>query len=81
MAGQVVLVGCGNIAHIHARAAQMLADRLEYVGVFDVNRARAEAFAEQHGLRPYAGDWQQLLSNPSVEAVDLPAHHVHRGAD
>ncbi len=79
MAGRAVLVGCGNIARVHARAITPLRDRLTFTFVFDADPARAAAFAEEHGLRVYPGSWDDLLADASVDAVDLCLpHHVHR---
>lgn len=79
MTAQVVLVGCGNIAQVHARAVSPLHDRLRFSAVFDADPARAAAFAEQHGLPVYQGTWDDLLADPSVDALDLCLpHHTHR---
>lgn len=72
-------MGCGNIAHVHARAMEPLHERLSFVAVYDADTAKAAAFAEQHGLPLYQGTWDDLLADPSVDAVDLCLpHQVHR---
>lgn len=79
MAGRVVLVGCGNIARVHARAIAPLTDRISFTYVYDADPTRAAAFAEAHGLRVYPGTWDDLLADTGVDAVDLCLpHHLHR---
>lgn len=63
------LVGCGVIAATHVRALREMPDRVELVVCSDVVPGRAEAFAEEHGLRAAAYD--DVVADPDVDAVTV----------
>jgi UDP-N-acetyl-2-amino-2-deoxyglucuronate dehydrogenase len=73
---RVALVGCGNIAGRHARCLST-ADELELALVYDVDRARAAAFADPFGVEA-CESLEQLLARDDVEAcllcVPSPLH-------
>ena len=45
--------------------------RCEIVGICDVERDRADAYAEQFGIPNATDDWQSLLSREDVDVVDI----------
>ncbi|GGM62187.1 Gfo/Idh/MocA family protein [Microbacterium saperdae] len=57
---RIGIVGCGNIADNHV-AAYRAADGAEVVAVCDVDRARAQAFADQRGIPSATGSVAELL--------------------
>ncbi len=74
-----VLVGCGRIATLHTRGYQNHPDA-ELIGVCDKNLARAEKFANEHGIGKVYGSFQEVLDDPCVDAVELLVpHHLHCG--
>ena len=47
---RTALVGCGKVGDTHAQALQAL-PQSEFVAAFDVDQARADAFAQQYEPR------------------------------
>lgn len=47
---QIALIGCGGIAHTHMRAVHDQTDRVEVIGVVDVDAARVRDFADQYHI-------------------------------
>lgn len=72
----VGIVGCGNIAGPYARSLAEH-DEVRLVAVTDVDAARADAFAAEHGVRAHASI-EALLADPDVAlVVNLTVHHAH----
>lgn len=73
---RVGVVGCGNISDIYLESPAKF-PALEIVAVSDLDRSRAEAKAEKHGIaRVLSVD--ELLVDPGVDAVlnlTIPAAH------
>ena len=72
---KVGIVGCGNISGIYFQAGQKF-DILDVVACADVDRARAEAKAKEHGVT--ALTVEDLLASPEVDVVinlTIPAAH------
>ncbi|MEW6360109.1 MAG: Gfo/Idh/MocA family oxidoreductase [Planctomycetota bacterium] len=70
-------VGCGNIAGPYAKSVLTHKDRLKIVGAADVDPARAEAFAKEHGGRAF-GSYEEMLDCDEVEiVVNLTIHLAH----
>jgi UDP-N-acetyl-2-amino-2-deoxyglucuronate dehydrogenase len=63
------IVGCGVIAptHVRAIAAQPNA---RLIGVTDIEKDKANAFAAEHGVTAYA-DLDALLADPAVDVVTV----------
>ena len=66
---RVAIVGCGNIAHQHARA-YTASGRTELVGLVDIVPERAEAYADAYGGRTYA-DLTSLMSEARPDLVSV----------
>lgn len=74
---RVAIVGCGNISGGYANSLKKKPEKVTIIGATDVDPARAEAFAESHGVAAYA-DLDALLADERVETViNLTAHHAH----
>lgn len=73
---KIALVGAGGISGSHLPAYQNFRDAVELVAVCDVNEAAAKACADKVGgsLRVYT-DYDALLEDPEVEAIDLLTIH------
>jgi UDP-N-acetyl-2-amino-2-deoxyglucuronate dehydrogenase len=67
------LVGCGKVGQIHAVALRRLPES-DFVAVCDSDPARAAAFAERHGARPFT-DVGMMLRSAGVEAVVIGTPH------
>jgi len=66
---RVAIVGCGNIAGRHAAVLNECADS-RLAAVCDIDRARAERFAQAHGNPPVL-DPSELAGSPEIDAVVL----------
>lgn len=64
----VGVIGLGRMGQIYARHLAQLA-RAEIVCVSDVLADRAEALAEELGVRSWTTDYRELLENREIEAV------------
>lgn len=72
----VGILGAGFFGAFHARAIAEIPD-ISVVAACAEELALAEAFAAEHGGKPY-GDWRAMLDDKSVDAVAITApHHLH----
>jgi len=72
----VGILGAGFFGAFHARAIATLPD-VRVVAVCAEELALAEAFAAEHGGKPF-GDWRAMLDDASVDVVVITApHHLH----
>jgi predicted dehydrogenase len=72
------LIGCGHISVRHIPAWQATPDA-ELVAVCDLDRARAEARAEQFGITRAYDDVEAMLAREHLDVVDIATHDVtHR---
>lgn len=66
---RAALVGCGRIGIRHAKILASLPD-VEVVAMVDVDRSRAERFAQEHGGRSYT-NLGEAVASESPDLVDL----------
>jgi phthalate 4,5-cis-dihydrodiol dehydrogenase len=72
----VGILGAGFFGAFHARAIAAVPEA-RVVAVCAEELALAEAFAAEHGGKPY-GDWCAMLDDRSVDVVAITApHHLH----
>ena len=72
----VAIIGCGNIAGPYADDFGNY-DEIRLAGVADIDAARAEAFAADHGTSAYP-TIEALLADPAVDLVaNLTTQHAH----
>jgi len=64
---KIGIVGCGNISNIYLEAGKKF-DVLDIVAVADLDLARAQAKAEEHGI-PKAVYVDELLADPEIQIV------------
>ena len=69
MSIKVAIVGCGHIARQHVHGYQQV-DDAEFVGMCDLLREKADAYAEEFGGRPYA-DVVAMLEAEQPDIVDV----------
>ena len=76
----VAVIGCGSIAHPHLAGWQRLqrAGQARLVATCDNEPSRAQAAAERYEAATAATDFEKVVRQPQVEAIDicLP-HHLH----
>ncbi len=64
------VIGTGIFGENHALVYSRLPEA-ELVAVCDIDAERAKAVAEKYGARTYYTDYQELLSNPDIQAVSV----------
>jgi predicted dehydrogenase len=77
----IALVGLGRWAHAHAAAAART-DQVEIVSCFSRSTERRAAFAEEFGIDHTAATFDEILADPSVQAVVISTPndvHVEMG--
>ena len=72
------LVGCGKVAHLHARALGHLPNA-EFVGVHSRSSERAEAFARNYGAKAYRSA-SDLIVRGGAEVVLVCTPHPEHAA-
>ena len=70
---KVAVIGCGNIAPVHIGAIQSL-ENAELYAVCDIDRDRANAFAEKYGAKAVY-DYEKVLGDPEVDVVHICTPH------
>jgi predicted dehydrogenase len=74
---RVAIIGTGNIAGPYAKSLKTRPEKVTLVGAYDVDPARAEAFAETHGGQAFR-ELEEVLAEPEIDLViNLTAHHAH----
>ncbi|MGH7861146.1 MAG: Gfo/Idh/MocA family protein [Candidatus Dormibacteraceae bacterium] len=79
----VAIIGAGNIARAHLSALKG-SNAATVVGLYDVDRARAEQRATEFGVGKTYGAWDELLGDASVRVVAVlvpPDLHQHFAVD
>jgi len=74
------IVGCGEHSHLHAAAAQEIADA-EFVAACDVDLTKAEAWAAQYGCESGYGGISAMLTHPKLDGIVLctwPNQHAEQ---
>lgn len=78
---KVGLVGCGDIARVHAQGWEAIANRASVVAVADVAEESTRQMAERFGGVPSFSDYRAMLAEVELDAVDLCLpHHLHAAA-
>lgn len=73
---RAVIVGCGNIAHVHAAVIKDLSEA-ELVGAADIVYAKARSFAQKFNAKPYTSLEEMLkIEKPDVLHICTP-HYLH----
>ena len=73
----VVIVGCGNISTAYGKTLQAHSAEVRIAGCHDVDPARAQLFARDHGGRAYPS-LEAALADPAIDAiVNLTIHAAH----
>ena len=71
------IIGCGKVAHLHAKALQNLAES-DFVAVWSRTPSTAEKFSEQYGVKPYR-DISQMVRQEALDLVIIcTPHPFHR---
>ncbi|NOU93858.1 gfo/Idh/MocA family oxidoreductase [Paenibacillus sp. LMG 31456] len=74
---RIGIIGCGKISSIYFKNCKAFSSALEVVACADLNVARAQASAEEHGISK-AYSVEELLADPDIDLVinlTIPAAH------
>ncbi|MBW3624900.1 MAG: Gfo/Idh/MocA family oxidoreductase [Armatimonadetes bacterium] len=78
---RVALVGCGIISEAHVRAYANHADRARITVCCDIDLEKAQERAEQAGGASVVTEYDEVISDPDVDAVEIcTPHHLHKDA-
>ena len=72
------IVGCGGIAHSHARAARRLPHLVEFVACCDIRADAAADWAAQYGCRTHYTEYEEMVRQEELDGVVVatwPVHH------
>ena len=69
---RVGIAGCGKIAQVRHLPEYKAHPDAEIVGLFDLNRDRAESLAREYGAKAY-DSYEAMLGDPSIGAVSICA--------
>ena len=73
---RVGVIGCGRIAVMHF-ASLISIDEAELVACCDIVKERADAAAEEYGIKPYTS-YEEMLEKENLDAVHLCLpHYLH----
>ncbi|MFW5831902.1 MAG: Gfo/Idh/MocA family protein [Prolixibacteraceae bacterium] len=73
----IAILGCGKVAHLHAKAVQNL-ENTELAGVWSRTKQTAENFAAQYNTEPF-DDVEVLVKNKAIRlAIVCTPHPFHR---
>ncbi|MCS7198981.1 MAG: Gfo/Idh/MocA family oxidoreductase [Caldimicrobium sp.] len=67
---KIGIIGCGKAAERHLKIYQTLQDKVEIVGVADINPERAKLFSNALSAKAYT-DFEEMLKREPIEVVDL----------
>jgi predicted dehydrogenase len=76
---RAAIVGCGHIATRHAGAYQE-AENAELICAVDLDQARADAFAEQYGVKAYYSI-ADMVANEKIDTVSVCTKGEENGGD
>ena len=70
---RTALVGCGKVGDTHAQALSEL-PQSNFVAAFDVDKARADAFAQKYGVKGYS-DLEEMIEDTRVQTLSICTPH------
>ncbi|MFN2202856.1 MAG: Gfo/Idh/MocA family protein [Caldilineaceae bacterium] len=70
---RTALVGCGKVGDTHAQALSEL-PQSNFVAAFDVDKARADAFAQKYGAKGYS-DLEEMIEDTRVQTLSICTPH------
>ncbi len=75
---RVAMIGCGGISRAHAQGFRQLSDLFTVRAACDVNVEAANKCAADLPSARVTTDWQEVLGDPEIDAVDiLLPHDLH----
>ena len=77
---KVGLIGTGGISNRHMDAYLRFPDRVRLTAVCDIVRPLAEQYASKTGVDAIYTDYEEMLRQADVDAVDICTGHAHHAA-
>ena len=74
---KIGLVGTGGISNRHMDAYLRFPDRVRLMAVCDIVRPLAEEYARKTGVEAVYTDYEQMLRDADIDAVDICTGHRH----
>ena len=71
---KAALIGCGNMGHMQARAAQLAG--LEVVAFCDIKPEVAQQTCDEFGGRYATTDADRIMRDDSIELLMMPTHSL-----
>ena len=71
---RAVVIGCGSIAHLHARGYEGV-DEVELVAIADPVAEALDTFGERYGVGARYADYRQMLSDEAPDIVSICTWH------
>jgi len=71
----VGIIGCGVIGPTHAESFQQLPN-VNLAWACDIDKAKAEAFAERYGIPNVSTDYGEMLNDASLDCVSVCTDHA-----
>ena len=70
------IVGCGNVAQVHARAIEGM-EGAELIAVADIVAEKADSMAAQYGAKAYY-DLEEMLASVQIDVLHIcTPHYLH----
>jgi predicted dehydrogenase len=69
------ILSTGHIASVLTRDLALLPDEAEVVAVGSRSQEKADAFAEEHGLRRAYGSYEDLTADPDLDVIYVASVH------
>ncbi|ACZ41569.1 oxidoreductase domain protein [Thermobaculum terrenum ATCC BAA-798] len=81
MTVKIGLIGCGGIAHQHARGYTKYPDLVKVTAVCDIVEGNRQEIADIVGGAEQYSDYHKMLQEADIDGVDiLLPHHLHKDA-
>ena len=68
---RVGIIGCGGIAGAHIGGYKTLTDIAEVVACCDIDGAKAERYANAHGIPAHYVDYKEMFEKENLDAVSV----------
>lgn len=67
----IAIIGCGRVAHHHARSIQQLPELMNLVAACDLVKDRAQSLGQTYQVPFYQNYYQMLESHPTIDVVSV----------
>ena len=73
---RIGVLGAGKWAELAHLPGWTRDPRSEVVVICDINKAKAQDIASEHGIEKWSNDWQTVIAEPDIDVIDIvtPSH-------